>query len=306
MSITFRNYNPKPPFTDDYIKIRNFLIRINSENLYTPNFLWGAWEWEVTHSGLDRNNLDKFGIWEDKDEIVAIAIYEMPLGDGLLIVDEAYRHLIPDMITYAKNSLHDNGKLRILIDSRDCEFARVAMQHGFRPTQSRWNSAVLDIDKLKSFSLPEGFSFVSMADGWNWQQYNRVMWRGFDHQGKVNHDDATIAERKEMLSSKMINKELVVAVVAPDGNYVSHCGMWYNPRDFYCYVEPVVTDPEYRKMGLGKAAVLEAILRCSKLGAKQALVSSSQQFYYNIGFYPIQTSTWWELKVRGDECCTAV
>ena len=276
--------------------MRNFLIRISTKKLYTPNFLWGAWEWEVTHSGLDRTNLGKFGLWEDKGEIVVIAIYEMPLGDGLLLVDEEHRYLIPEIIVYAKKSLHDNGKLRILIPNGDYDFARAAIEHGFQPTQNRWDNAALDIDALQSFTLPDEFSFVSMADGWNWQQYNRVMWRGFDHQGKAAHDDETISGRKEMLSSPMINPELIVAVVAPDGNYVSHCGMWYQPGDFYCYIEPVVTDPEYRKMGLGKAVVLETIRRCGNLGAMQAIVGSAQQFYYSIGFYPIYTGTWWAWK----------
>lgn len=104
-----------------------------------------------------------------------------------------------------------------------------------------------------------------------------------------------IAMRKQMLSSSMIIPELVVSVAAPDGNYVAHCGMWYRPGDFYCYVEPVATDPDYRKIGLGKAAVLEAARRCGKLGAKQAVVGSNQQFYYNIGFYPVYTMTYWEL-----------
>jgi hypothetical protein len=36
-------------------------------------------------------------------------------------------------------------------------------------------------------------------------------------------------------------------------------------------------------------------------GAKQAVVNSSQQFYNNIGFYPIYTATWWEQKVRETE-----
>jgi len=256
--------------------------------------LWGAWEWEITHVNLDRNNLGKFGLWEDKNEIVAIAIYEMPLGDGLIIIDEEYRNLIPDTIDYAKKFLHNDGKLRILIADGDYEFARSAIKQGFRPTQNRWNSAVLDINMLQSVSLPNDFTFVSLADNWNWQQYNRVMWRGFNHEGRVSQDEKTIMGRKEMLSSPMVNPELVISVVAPDGNYVSHCGMWYQLGDFYCYVEPVVTDPEYRKMGLGKAVVLEAIRRCGILGAKQAVVGSAQQFYYNIGFYPIYTGTWWE------------
>ena len=298
MTITFRNYNPKPLFTDDYVKVRNFLIRINAKKLYTPNFLWGAWEWEVTHSGLDRNNLGKFGLWEDEGNIVAIAIYEMPPSLAILIVDEEYSHLKPNLIAYAVNSLRDNGKLRILLPNGDYEFQRAAIKQGFRTTKDSWDNAVLDIDALQSFSLPDGFSFVSMADNWNWQQYNRVMWRGFDHDGEVANDDKTIAGRKEMLSSPMINPKLVVAVVAPNGSYVSHCGMWYQLGDFYCYVEPVVTEPDYRKIGLGKAVVLEAIRRCGNLGATQAVVGSSQQFYYNIGFYPIHTAMWWEQKHR--------
>jgi predicted N-acetyltransferase YhbS len=55
----------------------------------------------------------------------------------------------------------------------------------------------------------------------------------------------------------------------------------------------VATDPAYRRIGLGRAAVLEAIKRCGKLGAKRAFVGSSQQFYYSIGFRPYATSTWW-------------
>jgi predicted N-acetyltransferase YhbS len=74
---------------------------------------------------------------------------------------------------------------------------------------------------------------------------------------------------------------------------VSHCGLWYNLGDTYSYVEPVATDPEYRKMGLGKAVVYEALLRGMQLGAKEAYVVSSQQFYYNIGFKPFTTETWW-------------
>jgi GNAT superfamily N-acetyltransferase len=258
--------------------------------------MWAAWEWAVTHGGRDQNNLDRIGLWEDDGKLVALATYECPLGEGYLIVDEKYGNLKPDLIAYAQKNLHDNGKLQILLPDGDYDFARVAAEQGFRPTQRRDHSSALDIEMLQPYVLPNGFSFVSLADNWNWQQYNRVMWRGFNHEGLASYDDETISGRKEMLSSSMIIPELVIAVAAPDGNYVSHCGMWYHPGDYYCYVEPVATDPEYRKQGLGKAAVLEAIRRCGDLGAKQAIVATSQQFYCNIGFYPIHTDTWWELK----------
>ena len=296
MSIKFRNYSPKPFFTEDYRKVREFLIRINSEKLYTPRMLWGAWEWAVTHGGRDQNNLARIGLWEDNGKLVALATYECPLGEGYLIVDEKYGHLKPDLITYAQKNLHNDGKVKILLPDGDYEFQRSAVKQGLRPTQHKDHTTVLDIDVLQSYKLPDGFRFVSMADDWNWQQYNRVMWRGFNHEGLAGHEDKIISERKQMLSSPMIIPELILAVVAPDGNYVSHCGMWYKPGDFYCLVEPVATDPDYRKMGFGKAVVLEAIRRCGALGAKQAVVNTSQQFYCNIGFYPIYSATWWEVR----------
>ena len=295
MGINFRNYSPEPFFTEDYLKVREFLIRINFKKLHVSCFLWGAWEWAITHAQMDRDNLCRFGLWEDCGELIAIAIYEGRLGEGLLIVDEAYAQLKPEMVAYAKKALHNDGKLRLLLPDGDFEFQRTSIAQGFRPTQEKWCTSVLDISDLQSYDLPEGFSFVSMADGWNWQQYNRVMRRSFRGEENPPCDDKTIAERKLMLSSPMINPELVLAVTAPDGSYVSHCGVWYRPGEFYCYAEPVATDPDYRKMGLGKAVVLEAARRCGELGAKQAVVGSAQQFYYNIGFYPVHTMTYWEL-----------
>ncbi|MDR1703219.1 MAG: GNAT family N-acetyltransferase [Clostridiales bacterium] len=296
MNITFRNYDSKPLFTDDYLKVRDFLIFINSKRLAVPYYPWGAWEWQITHKELDRDNIGRYGFWEDGGTLAAAAIYEMSLGDAILIADEGYNRLKPELIAYATEALHNNGKQRILLPDGDYDYQRAAIAEGFRPTQDKWHSATLDIAALQSFSLPHGFSFVSLADNWDWRQYNRVMWRGF-HPGETEtQDEAVLSVRKEMLSSPMIIPELVVSVVSPEGNYASHCGVWYRPGDFYCYIEPVATDPKYRMMGLGKAAVLEAVRRSGDLGARQAVVGSGQQFYYNIGFYPIYTATWWERK----------
>jgi predicted N-acetyltransferase YhbS len=86
--------------------------------------------------------------------------------------------------------------------------------------------------------------------------------------------------------------------MAPNGDYVSHCGMWYDKKSKSALVEPVATEPAYQRMGLGKAAVLEGIKHCGKLGVIRAFVGSSQQFYYNIGFRPYATSTWWKEKKK--------
>jgi predicted N-acetyltransferase YhbS len=69
--------------------------------------------------------------------------------------------------------------------------------------------------------------------------------------------------------------------------------MWYEPVNRIAYVEPVATDPDYRRMGLGKAAVLEGIRRCGELGAGVAFVGSDQFFYTAIGFKVVYKSNCW-------------
>ena len=91
----------------------------------------------------------------------------------------------------------------------------------------------------------------------------------------------------------MAGANLKIVVAAPDGNFAAFCGMFYQPTHRYAYVEPVATDPDYRRLGLGKAAVLEGIRRCADLGATTAYVGSDLPFYLAIGFKVIYTSDCW-------------
>lgn len=297
MPVHMRQYTSEPLFTQDYEKVRQFLRAINQSQLTTPGFTWGRWEWMTTHSMLDRSSLERIGLWEDHGEIVGLATYESVLGDAYLFIAQGYSGLQQEMLEYAKDALSDKHKLRVLIDNNDRALQKAAVHLGFTASTEQENTAMLNIDDSLLYSLPAGYRIVSMADEWDYRQYNKVMWRGFNHPGEAPCSGQDIQTRKEMLSSPMIIPELVLAVVAPDGRYVSHCGMWYAPGDSYALVEPVATDPEYRLKGLGKAAVQEAARRCGRLGAQVALVGSSQQFYYNIGFYPVHTGSWWTIRV---------
>lgn len=80
---------------------------------------------------------------------------------------------------------------------------------------------------------------------------------------------------------------------APNGEFAAFCGMFYEPMRRFAYVEPVATVPQYRRMGLGKAAVLEGIRRCKELGATVAYVGSDQLFYQSIGFRKVFNSECW-------------
>lgn len=100
--------------------------------------------------------------------------------------------------------------------------------------------------------------------------------------------------RRTSISGPHLNRDLNIAVVAPDGSYAAYCGIWYDPATAYALVEPVCIDPDHRRRGCGRAAVLEAAHRCAQLGAEVAYVGSDQPFYYAVGFAPHSSGTWWD------------
>ncbi|HBY08981.1 MAG TPA: hypothetical protein DEH22_14835 [Chloroflexi bacterium] len=142
-------------------------------------------------------------------------------------------------------------------------------------------------------TLPEGFKLTSLAENCDWAKVHRALWRGFNHEGEPSMTEAELEDRRRMFDTPKACRDLKIAVEAPNGEFVAFCGMFYEPANRYAYVEPVATDPDYRRLGLGKAAVLEGMRRCAELGATVAYVGSNEPFYLSFGFEVIYTSECW-------------
>ncbi len=93
-----------------------------------------------------------------------------------------------------------------------------------------------------------------------------------------------------MQSAPNFRKDLNIVAEAPDGNFAAYAGFWFEGTNRYAYVEPVATDSDYRRLGLGRAVVLEGIRRCAELGATIAYVGSDQPFYLSFGFKVLYTA----------------
>jgi len=302
MAVTYRTYNNDTMFGSDYYKLRDFLLRLGD-----INYPFGRWDWMITGTYRDRDGLEKIGIWEDDGEIVALATFDTRIdGSCFFPHDKNYPHLLCEMITHAEENLSSGDGVRLMIRDGDEDFQNAAAGMGYFPTQNKDCDAVFIIDETSlDYELPDGFKITSMAETYDLFRYGQALWRGFNHEangeGPFDFNGGDTEGYELQFRRPNVNLDLKVAVVAPNGDFVSYCGMWYEPASEYALVEPVATDPAYRRMGLGRAAVLEAIKRCGKLGAKRATVGSSQQFYYSIGFRPYMTSMFWEKKnARGN------
>ncbi len=294
MVVKFRNYKHTERFSKDYFSVVEFLERINDSNLTNANFLWGRWAWMISRPVDNEEDKKKIGLWLDNDNVVALATFELTFGKVHIMVDRAYRYLIKEIMDYTQAELSGKDGLQIIINDTDKRFQEYARAKNMRPSQRNQKTSIFNCSNELSYNLPDFYKIISMDQEWSWEQYNRVMWRGFNHEGEPSQSKEDLDWRKSMLSSPHLSKELCLAVCNAQGEYVSHCCLWHLPGSKVAYIEPVATDPLYRKKGLAKAALFEAINRVRRMGAEKIIVGSSQQFYYNIGFAPHTTETWWE------------
>ena len=294
MPALFRTYAHPAGITEDYYKLRAFFLKRGG-----ADFPFGRWDWMITHGWLDKEAIQKIGIWEDAGEIVAVMTFDTQPGEGFLCVLPGYEDLRVEMVRYARQNLRRDGKFRLLVWDTDQSFQDIAAGEGFMASPEKEFDAVYPIvqpDAIQ-YTLPEGFRVEGMDEGIDIEKYGRVLWKGFNHERNGEGPFQLTVSKRRHLTEEMfrpnVDLSLKIAVVAPDNEYAAYCGMWLDPASPDALVEPVATDPAYRKMGLGKAAVLEGIRRCAQRGAKRAWVGSSQQFYYSIGFRPCNTYSWW-------------
>jgi GNAT superfamily N-acetyltransferase len=297
MTIQFRNYNHQT----DYALVSDFLIDHHLPGNRDGNWLEPAWEYMHFHSMLESDHLGKIGIWEEKGEFVGVAHYEWVLGEAFFQFHPSYRSLRRDMLVYAEENLvgvssKDSKKfLCAFVNDNRPEFQEMVRERGYviDPEGTRPLYRLEIPVPFPSITLPEGFRLTSLAEEPEWAKVHRVLWRGFNHQGEPPMSDDELEDRRKMFDTPKARRDLKIAAAAPNGDFVAFCGMFYEPTHRCAYVEPVATDPDYRRLGLGKAAVLEGIRRCAVLGAADAYVGSDQEFYKALGFKKVFDSECW-------------
>lgn len=297
LTITFAHYKHNP----DYQRVSEFLIRHHQPGNADGNWLEPAWEYMHYHPALDTANLGKIGIWEQGGEIVVVCHYESQLGEAFFQFHPGYGYLREEMLDYAETrmggiSRNDGRKyLCAFVNETDSEFIALVERREYRkePQNDRPLYCFSIPNSFPATHLPDGFHLTSLAEEVNWAKVHQVLWRGFDHGEDAPMLEEEFESRRKMFDTPKARRDLKIAVSAPDGDFAAFCGMFFEPTNRFAYVEPVAVDPRYRRLGLGRAAVLEGIRRCSLLGATVAYVGSDLPFYQALGFKKVNSSQGW-------------
>lgn len=282
----------------DYIAISDFLYTLYQPDNRDGNWFQPIWEYAYTHSMFDEDSVGQIGIWEDDGAIVGVALYESVLGEAFFNIHHNYEHLKPEMLEYAEGHLKgktDEGKryLKAYVNDFDTAFEDVVKSRGYElePRSHRPMSQYVITDPFSPIRLPEGFKLKSLADDNDLAKVHRALWRGFNHPGEPPAEG--IEWRRKMQTGPNFRKDLTIVVEAPNGDFVAFSGLWFEHINKFGYVEPVATDPDYRRMGLGTAAVMEGVRRCGELGADVAYVGTDKPFYLSMGFKKLFSLNCW-------------
>lgn len=177
MSIQFRNYTSQPGITEDYYRVRAFLIK-----LAYAEFTYARWDWMTTHGSLDKSVVGKIGLWEDNEEIIGVATVDCKLGKAFCLTLQQYAFLKKEILIYAEKNLNMDGNFGVIISDNDHEFQDIAANLGYIATNKKENDAIFYLDKTSTeYVLPEGFHVTTLEKTYDLYQYGRVLWKGFNH-----------------------------------------------------------------------------------------------------------------------------
>lgn len=289
MGLKLRRYK----LLGDFNKVSYFLSDNYSIDKMNGYLLQPYWEYAHTHPLFNHKLTHRFGLWEENEIVVAIACYEMDLGDCLIFAAEGYEYLYSEMIDYAEKELFklSNGEntINIYTTEKQTELTSLLSLRGYTLTWKEPITIFSYENKFPEFKLPDGFSIISLEDENDIQKINDCLWKGFDH-GDVPDNDLDC--RLLMQSGPNFRKDLTTIVKAPNGEYACFAGMWLDEKNNYAYLEPLATVPAFRKLGLGTIALTVAMKKTTCFGA-QYCIGGSIEFYSSYGFDTISNREMW-------------
>jgi len=280
----------------DFDKVKKYLADIYTFETLNSYLLPQFFEYAHTHPAFNHKLTHRFGLWEKENDLIGIACYEMDIGECFISVKNEYKSLLPEMLKYSENNLSvkkDNQNcLSIWITDKETEKRVLLEKLGYKKVHSEPITIFTYDNSFPNKNLPAGFSVISLEDENDFVKINDCLWYGFDN-GPEPDPDNDIDCRMLMQSGPNFRKDLTTVIKAPNGEYACFAGMWIDEQNKYAYLEPLATQPKYRRMGLATIALVEGMKKTKELGSKYCF-GGAREFYHSIGFKTIANRELWK------------
>ncbi len=291
---------PRPYRNDDadWWAVRRLLVESHAAS--PP-----LWNWDIRHWDGSRfhNEVPRLGdgfasrttVWATGDGRIVAAVHPEGEGEGgheaYLSLDPAFRHLEPEMLERAEETLAGDvdGVRTLDITAWDYDLPRRGhlAARGYRQLPSGiWLRRV----RPGQAPIPES----PVADGYRVRTTERTL----DDAARMarllnaafNRSIHTAAEYATFMAhSPSFRSDLNLVAEARDGSFAAHVGVTYDEHNRHGVFEPVCTDPAHLRRGLARTLMFEGLRRLTDLGAVTAHVETgdaeaANAFYVSLGF----------------------
>jgi mycothiol synthase len=169
----------------------------------------------------------------------------------------------------------------------DLQLSGILKRKGFERVEGGLDQLERGLGRLPRPEVPRGCHLRAVAGEQDARKRARASYEAF---GSSRQFDAYLQNYIEFRHSPVYERDLDVVAVSPDGEIAAFCIAWLDAVNRTGLLEPVGTRPAYRRLGLGKATILEALGRLQALGMQKAIVCvedgnlAAQRLYAALGF----------------------
>jgi ribosomal protein S18 acetylase RimI-like enzyme len=250
---------------------------------------WGRW------SIAGREHEWRFRLWEDAGEVVAWAWLHLPSTLDFQLHPRR-RELLDEVLDWFEAQANGERATSALVE--DAETVAGLERRGYRRAgaDEPWFAYLSrPVAGAEVPPLPEGFTLRHVRGE------EDVARRVEVHRAAWNPSRVTEESHRHVMAAYPYRRELDCVVEAPDGSFAASCLAWLDEENRVGELEPVGTDPRFRRRGLGAAVCTYALAQLRAHGAEIAIVyargdsayPAPRRLYESIGFHAYASRRSW-------------
>ena len=228
-------------------------------------------------------------LWQSAGETLAWGWAHLP-GHLYLVVHRDHAELVDDVLDWFERTV-PGRELSVDVLDKEMHLIEALAARGFRKTEGGPFDlyTALDLGELQAKPpLPMGLLPRSM-DG-----APDVERRVSSHRAAWHPSAMTVDRYKRVMAAWPYDAKLDWMIEVADGRFVANCCLWHDRVNGVGLLEPVGVDPGFRRLGLARAVILNALHALRDQGAKRAMTYPrgddqypfTKPLYLGLGFKP--------------------